>query len=580
MCGIAGFNWQDKELIKAMNKSLKHRGNDDSGVFVDKGVSLGHQRLSIIDLSKAGGQPMCDKEGDLTITFNGEIYNFKELREEHLAEFDFKSDCDTEVLIYLYKKYGVGMLSKLNGMFAFCIYDSRNKSFFVARDRFGIKPLYYYWKDSKFIFASELKALLEYVPMNIDKEAVREFFCLGYTIKSICKDTHKLGPGEFLFLQGNKLQRQRYYSNQFKNHNSKTTNAKHILELLEESVKKRLIADVPVGAFLSGGVDSSTICALTKKHKENLKTFSIGFEYKGFDESKWSNKVAELLGTEHYQIGFSAEHIRKLIPKLTEFFDEPFADPAMIPTYLVSKVAMKHVKVCLSGDGGDEVFGGYERYHLYKFLKYHSHTPKCITQYVYQPMLNVLWKLTNSHFFNKGLKLIEQPKLSRHEIYAMTMAYKYDREVFKQFSNYKNIYECDFNIYLPHDILTKTDRASMARTLECRVPFLDHNLVGLNAQIPGKILLKKAVRNLLPKEIIHRKKQGFSVPLKHYFRNELKDYVEQLLFSKNKTIEKFINPECFKKLWVNHKAKAQDNCYELFAFVQFAEWLKKWGEKE
>jgi len=610
MCGIVGFNWEDKELVKKMASTLEHRGPDDYGHYTDNNVSLGQRRLSILDLSKKGKQPMSDSDGKVWITYNGEVYNFREIRKElENKGHKFNSNTDTEVILYGYKEWGIKILEKLNGMFAFCIYDSEKKDIFLARDRMGIKPLYYYWKDGKLIFASELKAIIRHdIKKRINKEAVKEYLTFGYILapKSIFENIYKMRPGEYATLKDNKLTLHKYWSLNYakKINKSKDYFEKEILRHLEESVKKRLISDVPVGAFLSGGIDSSAIVAMLKKFKPDLKTFSISFEHKEFNESEYAKKVSEFIGTDHYETAFDADYVTKLIPKLVYHYDEPFADPSMIPTYLVSKVARKHVTVSLSGDGGDESFGGYERYNWYKMIKWHRHTPKLITRTIFRPAVNLAYKTTKAHFFNKGKMFIEGNKFKDYELYAKTLAFTSDelrnrlsvdkiQDPFKAFKPHfdsvqtgDKMLNCDFNIYLPDDILTKLDRASMAVGLEARVPFLDHHFIEFTSQIPfglkvkgltTKYIFKKALKNTLPKEIINRKKKGFGVPLKHYFRKELKDYLQQKLLDKDCMIKQFVHQNEIKKIYDKHQSGKEDNNYILYGLLMLEEWMNKWS---
>ncbi|MBI2651621.1 asparagine synthase (glutamine-hydrolyzing) [Candidatus Woesearchaeota archaeon] len=574
MCGIAGFNWSDKSLIKSMTDSLILRGPNDSGFYVDKEVSIGSRRLSIIDLSKKGKQPISNEDGTKWIVFNGEIYNFLELKNELQKKgHRFRSDTDTEVIVHSYEEYGEKCVEKFNGMFAFAIWDSKKKELFIARDRLGVKPLFYCKNEKKFIFASEIKAIFRAnIKKTIDEEALYFYLKYGYTPKdkSIFKDIFKLEPGCTLTLS-KAIKIKRYWKADFSQKIAKNEEffVSKIREYLDSSVKKRLIADVPVGAFLSGGLDSSAIVAYISKYKKDLKTFSVGFDYEQYNESKYAKIVSEKFETEHHEVYFSSNDAIKQIPFLVRYYDEPFADPSMIPTYMVSKVARKYVTVSLSGDGGDESFLGYNRYLYYKYISLQDKIPKAISKYMLKPLFSSLSHLSDKGVFHKAKQYLhfnELPDYERYSRLRSTFSQENEKNLFNgnyDFSLYykpyfvyrnylDNLSNADINTYLADDILTKLDRASMSVSLEARVPFLDYKFIEFSSKIPAslklrgketKYILKKSLMGILPKNIIYRKKQGFAFPLDIYLRNELKDSIKSSLTEKSELLEQHYKKE-------------------------------------
>lgn len=610
MCGIAGFNWGDKSLVKSMLNLLIHRGPDDSGSYTDKYVSLGNRRLSIIDLSKKGKQPISNENDTLWIVFNGEIYNFEELRNELQKKgHKFKSDTDTEVIIHSYEEYGRKCVEKFNGMFAFAIWDSKKRELFLARDRLGIKPLFYYMKDKKFIFASEIKSILEArIKTMIDDKSLYFYLTYGYTPrnKSIFKNIYKLEAGCTLLLKDFNINIERYWKIDF----SKTIDRnedyfiKKIREHLDLSVKRRLIADVPVGAFLSGGIDSSAIVASIKKYKDDLKTFSISFDYEQFDESRYARLVSEKFQTEHYNLSFGPEDVIKLIPKLIKHYDEPFGDPSMVPTYLVSKIARKHVTVSLSGDGGDESFLGYDRYKQYKIINYQNYIPKIVLKSTINSFINLSSNLTNNSRLQKIRRYLEFNALRDYQQYSeLRSTFSSDvRETlflknynfydyYKKFFNYRtyleNISNTDVNTYLVDDILTKLDRSSMFVSLEGRVPFMDHTFIEFSSKIPmslklkgmkSKYILKKSLIGILPKSIIYRKKQGFTFPLESYIRKELKYLIKDNLSEKSE-LHKYVDKEYINQLLKLHYNKEKNYTNGLWVIFILKMWLDQYLNK-
>ena len=601
MCGIIGFNWKDKSLIKELANLLIHRGPDDSGYYINDTVSLGHRRLSILDLSKKGKQPMTNEDENFIIVYNGEIYNFKDIRKKLIEKkHRFISNTDTEVILHGYEEWGNDIVNKLNGQFAFCIYDKNKKELFLARDRLGIKPLYYYNKNGKFIFGSELKVIFKSnIKKEIDKEALNYYLIFGYTPseKSILRDTLKLLPAHYLVydLKNKKIKEyKKYWENDFKE--NEITNEveikKLIYEKLDKSVKQRLVADVPVGAFLSGGVDSSIIVALMSKYVKDLKTFSIRFDYNEFNESEYAKIISDKFKTDHYEIEFNVKDVEKLIPELVFHFDEPFGDSSMIPTYLVSKVAKEQVTVCLSGTGGDELFAGYDRYAEFTALKKLNKLPNFIKQIFVR-----IYSLIN---IDKSKKLRQLFKGHPNDaiLYLKLFSYLFrdEKELnvdinklsnlgkhFKYKDNLKNLLNFDQNEYLSNDLLVKEDRATLGVSLEGRVPFLDHEFVEFVNSVNSssklrknktKYILKKTFENILPDKILYRRKQGFGVPLKHYFRKELKDFAYRKIFGFDEF--NYYDKKILRDMWIKHQKGESDYSHIFWVIIMFNMWYDRW----
>lgn len=601
MCGICGFSWEDDKRIEAMTGQIKHRGPDREGYTITDGVSLGHARLSIIDLSPAGNQPMQDNDGTVSITFNGEIFNYMEIIKTLKKKYTLRSRSDTEVILYAYKEWGVKCLDRLNGQFAFCIHDRKQQVLFLARDRIGINPLYYHLDKRGLSFASELKALtIDDKKKQIHPDALLHYLTFGHTssVQSIFKEYYKLAPGHFLTynMQDQKMVIKRYWSIQQKpEYLSEAQTKKEIRRLLDESVRIRLLADVPVGAFLSGGFDSSTIVHLIKKYKKRLKTFSIQFDHDDFDESRYGKLVAKRFKTKHHVVKFSAKDVRKYLKKLAYHYDEPFGDASMIPTYLLSKVTREQVTVSLSGDGGDELFGGYNSYKLYRNLKIQRLYPQIINK-----IFHNLLKPFHHKLLRKPKAFFEMGCLPPNERYARLMSNvpqellvrllgRSPRKAYRQYARQGAVGELttaidhDLHNYLPDSILVKVDRASLAHGLESRPPFLDHRLVELSSQINprlklrgtvGKYILKEAFSNCLPQEIINRKKQGFGVPLIHYLQNELQDLVQSKVL--NYKENRFFRKEGLKEIT---KLRDSTDVALTWRILMFNLWFEQWMDQ-
>lgn len=605
MCGIVGFNWQDEKLIKSLAYLLEHRGPEQDGFHVNDGVSIGHKRLRIIDLSEKGRQPLYNEDRTVCITYNGEIFNFQELRQTlEKAGHKFESRTDTEVLVHAYEQWQTGLLQKINGQFAFCIFDKTRNIFFIARDHLGIKPLYYYSSGKKFIFGSELKVFLKNgVEKQISQRALNYYLLFGNTPsgQSILENVKKVLPGTYIIydLTTQKIkEQQRYWTLTFSQDKSIPENEvkEQIIQRLDQSVKMQLISDVPLGAFLSGGVDSSIIVALMRKYVKDLNTFSIKFDIPGYDESKYAKIISDMFQTTHHEIEFNAENVKDLISELPYYYDEPFGDPSMIPTCLVSRVAKKHVTVSLSGTGGDELFAGYPRYIELILLKRLNHLPAIGKKLLSSSLLALNALLQNDKlnklqtFLGKPedswilyLKLFSYMFRSRDEQTEKLAEYDYLKKYFKYNNDITNALNSDIHEYLPDCLLTKEDRASMAVSLEVRVPFLNHTFVEFAARIPTKLkikgtdkkhILKKAFAGILPKEILYRRKQGFGVPLAHYFRNELKDFAYKEIFDFQDF--DYYDKNYLRGLWGKHQNGNADYSRIFWSIIMFNLWHRKW----
>jgi len=613
MCGITGKVYFDKERsvsiteIKRMTDVIQHRGPDDEGHYIDGNVGLGFRRLSIIDL-KSGHQPLSDNTERYWITFNGEIYNFQELRSMLQKKgYFFRTDTDTEVIVNLYAEYKEKCLDHLRGMFAFVIWDKKEKELFGARDRFGIKPFYYYMDDEKFVWASELKSIS--VSGNITKDislqSLDYYFAYGTTSRdqSIYKHIKKLKPAHFFRLRpctNEKLKIEPYWEINFEPNYTKSEDywKEAIYETLNESVKMRMVSDVPLGAFLSGGIDSSTVVALMSLNSEKpIKTFSIGFKEETHNELKYARILSDAYKTEHHEFIVEPESI-DLIPKLVKAYDEPFADASAIPTYYVSKYTRDHVTVALSGDGGDELFAGYNRYD--KMLSLYRN------KFNFMGLFKGINKMIPDHMYGKGIThYLSKDKNNIGAYFGFWKDYERERIFIPEIRSglkknnseklkldllgdmegdfLSKMQKLDMQTYLVDDILTKVDRASMLNSLEARVPLLDHKLAELSFKIPSelklkgnikKYILKESVKSILPIDIISHKKQGFEVPLNDWFRGDLRDYANDTLMN-SKYLFNFLEKRQIKKMLSNHQKGVRNYSGKIWSLLIMDEWLKQ-----
>lgn len=605
MCGILGFNWEDEPLVKRLASWLEHRGPEQEGYHVGAGVSLGHKRLCILDLSEKGRQPLTNEDGHVVVTFNGEIYNCRELQAELEREgHRFVSQTDTEVLVHGYEQWGTELPERLNGQFAFCILDQQSRALFLARDRLGIKPLYIAQQGDRFVFGSELKVLMHSgLDKQIDELALRHYLLFGYapTQRSILAGVQPLEPGTWLTydLEKKAIQDQRrYWRLQFAPDPSITEAAActDIVNRLHRSVEQRLLADVPVGAFLSGGVDSSIIVALMRDHVTDLKTFSIQFDVPEYNESAYAKIVSDQFHTDHHEIAFDANTVGTLIEELPYFYDEPFGDPSMIPTCLVSRVAREHVTVSLSGTGGDELFAGYPRYRELSLLRRLNHLPGLLRGAL-DLGVGAANMLLRRDKLNK-LRVFLQQRYEPWQLYLMLFSYMFRNpgdevaalgrfpELAQRFAyddDLTNALNFDTQEYLPGCLLVKEDRASMAVTLEARVPFLDHTLVEYAATLPNRLkirgkekkyILKRAFADRLPHEILYRRKRGFGVPLKHYFRGALKPMAERYVFCDRSYA--YYEKAVLQDLWGRHQNGLADYSRLFWSLMMFNLWFERW----
>jgi len=620
MCGICGFNWKDAELIKKMTDLISHRGPDREGFFLGDNVSLGSRRLKIIDLSAQADQPIYNEDKSICVVYNGEIYNFPELRAELKSKGHlFSSRTDTEVIVHSYEEYGVNCLSKFDGMFAFALWDNSKKELFLARDRIGIKPLYYYYDGKNIIFGSEIKSILEspIVKREVNLQAV--YYYLGYEFvpgpMTMFNNIYKLQPGHYLIYKSGEIKVSRYWDLEFHTENKdKEYYIEGIRKLADESVKRRLISDVPLGVFLSGGLDSSTVVALMRRHiTGRLKTFSIGYKDKTYSELEYAEFVSRYFDTEHNVLmidSIDSSDIEKALWHL----DEPMTDLSAIPFYMICKKAKEDVTVALSGEGGDEVFVGYDRFKASKFYNlYYKMLPALFRRDVIgavarklpdQVQKKGLVNITKR--FVEGANLPEEGMHMRWQyfsspiqdrlLYLNRFRAKVNMDGFlpirNAMANCNSVNRLNREVYLdtrftmPDSVLMKVDRMSMANSLEVRVPFLDHKLIEFSAGIPSglklngfktKFIFREAIRTYLPKRIVDRGKQGYSFPSKNWLRNELKDYMVSLL-NESALIRDNLNVHYVNILITQHLARTHNHNHILWALINMAVWHNKFIE--
>lgn len=622
MCGIAGIidsaSAPERGLIERMNRIMHHRGPDGEGYYLDGPVALGHRRLSIIDLS-GGKQPLANEDGTVWITFNGEVYNFQELRNELIEKgHRFVTRSDTETIVHAWEEYGEKCVERFRGMFAFAVWDQRKQKLFAARDRLGKKPFYYWYDGKRFLFASEIKAILqdERVQRQLDPAALADYLTYHYIPfpGTIFRGIRKLEPGHWISVgmeEANQLSvvTRKYWDITYAP-DVELTEAQWceaLREKLREAVRIRLISEVPLGAFLSGGIDSSTVVALMSQvQSAPVKTFSIGFKEEDFSETVYARQVAERFGCEHHEFVVEPDAI-DVLPKLAWEFDEPFADSSAIPTYYVSKLAREHVTVILSGDGGDETFAGYRRYGWAQDMCRHDWLPAPLKK----TLFGLPGKLLPDGVKGKGALLHlskdpferyaglntfgEPPYLDR--VLSADLRSAIGREL-PDFSVMKRFYDAkvssdyltriqyvDTKVYLAEDILTKVDRASMLCSLETRAPLLDHEVVELAARMPSsvklhkgetKYILKKAMEGILPDDILYRRKMGFGVPLVHWFKKDLTEYAHDLLLSREARERGIFNTSEVEALLVSHQKSGRDLSARIWALLFFEQWCRNW----
>jgi asparagine synthase (glutamine-hydrolysing) len=625
MCGISGYlNWKDggarpeRALIERMNRCLIHRGPDDEGYYLDDRVALAMRRLAIIDVAH-GQQPMFNETGDVVVVYNGETYNFQELRSELESHGHvFKTHSDTEVLVHGYEVWGDAFAAKLNGMFAFALWDKRRRKLILGRDHMGIKPLYYAEINGAIVFGSEIKALLAHpgVPRDIDPTAVDDYLSLRYipTPKSIYKSIRKLEPATVLIWENGQTRRERFWNINPPAHVPDlglNTYLEKADALLADAVKRQMIAEVPLGTFLSGGVDSPTISYYAKKHKPDLMTFNIYFAEKSFSERAEAKLVAEHLGTRHIEQEVSPD-ILGIIPNLIDTFDEPFGDDSMIPTFFLTKMARQHMTVALSGDGGDELFGGYPTYLADDIAKWYRRIPRFLTGGVLEPLIQ---KLPVSHgrisFDYKAKAFVEVARRSSPlEHFGWTEVFRSSikeqlyspwfwnevgkRPLAESFVNaYNNAGDrhglekflyVDQNTHLLDEFLVKVDRLSMAHSLEVRPPFLDRRLVELAAEIPfhyklkgftTKYILRRLMKGRLPEPILNGAKKGFAPPMATWLTTDLLPWARKKLSPGNLKDNPYLNPNFPMQLLEQHLQRKTNLARRLWTLLMFVEWYDR-----
>ena len=630
MCGIAGAVWWDQALavtqpvLRRMTDTIRHRGPDAEGQYVtgdgtaaSAGVALGHRRLSIIDVG-GSAQPMSNEDGSIRIVFNGEIYNYCELRRQLTESHGFRTDGDTEVIVHLYEEYGLDFVQYLRGMFALAIWDQNEQRLVVARDRAGQKPLFFRQDTSRFVFSSELKALLQIpgISRELDGHSVLEFLTLQYVPapRSMLKGYRRLPPAHIATVQRGEYKEWSYWSPPYDQPDTvRPTIADWQDELrseLTEAVRLRLRSDVPLGAFLSGGVDSTVICGLMQSQlHQPVKTFSIGFPVRAFDERSYARQTANMLQTDHHEAVVDPDAL-EMLPQLIWHYDEPFGDSSAIPTMYLSRMTREHVTVALTGDAGDELFCGYDRYRAVRLAgrldlipqpirKLMSFTANMVPSDVRQKsfrrrfrrLLETLSQQPERRYLN-WISIFNREKLRElvsDELWELTETRDPAQHIFDSYRLCPNrdfvtrTTATDLVSYLPGDLLTKVDIASMSTSLECRSPMLDHKVMELAARMPlevklsqnrGKRVLIETFSDLIPSDIQTRKKMGFGVPIDHWFRNELKELLADVLLSQKATERGLLRREVVQRLIEEHTRGIFDHAYRLWNLLCLELWQR------
>ncbi len=625
MCGITGWANLDpraappegaKDLLRYMCERIVHRGPDSDGFLVRQGVALGMRRLAIIDLV-TGEQPAFNEDKSVAVILNGEIYNYRELRARletrgHL----FRSASDTEVLPHLYEEYGEKMVHHLNGMFAFALWDANRRRLFIARDRFGEKPLYWGVFDNTLLFASEPKALLAHpsVRPGLNFEALRHYLSFDYVPAplSIYEGIHKLTSAHTLTLEDGRVEVRPYWRLSYQTREpipNEEEAAAHLRELLADSVRMRLVSDVPLGVLLSGGIDSSTVAAMAvRASSETVKTFSISFAESSFDESSYARTVAKFLGTDHHEERFSVNLAANLVEEIGSWMDEPMSDPSLVPTYLLSRFTRKHVTVALGGDGGDEMFAGYPMYWGHRWASHYERIPSVLRSRLIEPLVNLLpVKTKNLSFDYRARRFVAGSKydeVARHHIWfgsftpddqelLLTDAAKgaSDGDVYREArlmlrdcdsdDLVEQMQSLDTRLYLAEDILTKVDRASMAVSLEVRAPYLDPAVAEYAASLPSnyklrrnrsKYILKRAVRGLVPPRVLRRRKKGFGVPVASWLKGKLRPLAGDLLSPERLRRSGLFNADYVARLRDEHEHGLANHRKLLWTLLMFELW--------
>ena len=624
MCGIAGKIYFDRERfvtaeeVRAMGSAMSHRGPDGEGTWVEGNVGLTHRRLAIIDLSTAAGQPMCNEDGSLWITFNGEIYNFHELRRELEKQGHvFRTHSDTEVIVHAYEEFGRHCLERLRGMFAFAIWDGRTRTLFLARDRVGKKPLFYFYAADRFLFASEIKALFadDTVPRHTDPVAIDHFLTLGYVPGPRCAflGIRKLPPAHWLEIRDGKMEFGRYWKLRYtpKRRISMKDAVAELQWRLAEAVRLRLVSDVPLGAFLSGGVDSSAVVIhMAEAMDRPVRTFSVGFGDIRFDERVYARQVAERYGTDHTELVVEAP-VTDILSRLVWHYDEPFGDSSAVPSYAIAELTRQHVTVVLNGDGADETFAGYDWYKMDRWIQRGEFLPLRLRQWFAGLMQRFpangsksgpRWKLTRlaevlalppsrryaqwtEHFGPKARERLyssafkESVKESDPDSLFASAFAQCDAEDWLD-----TVLEADVNLYLADDLLVKMDRATMAHSLEARSPFLDHVVMELAASLPvsfkqawgqKKRILKSSLRGRIPDTLLDRPKMGFSVPIAKWFRTDLREMAHDVLLSPRASERGYFDGTEIARLLYDHSVNKVDHGPSLWNLLMLELWHRE-----
>ena len=623
MSGIAGFvestsspsrfgPESSRALVHAMCDVIRHRGPDDEGVWVEEGVALGMRRLSIIDLS-TGHQPIHNEDGTVWIVFNGEIYNFQELRRElEAAGHVFYTNTDTEAIVHAYEQWGAEAIKRLRGMFGLAIWDTKSKTLLLARDRIGIKPLYYAETNGRLYFGSELKSLLQApdLPRDLDLDALDHYLSFLYTPRdgSIFRSVRKLPPGHLLTWCDGRISVEQYWQIEAKEDfgGSEAEAIAGLRDVLTDAVRSHLVSDVPLGAFLSGGIDSSLVVGLMAQTSgARVKTFSIGFDEPAFDELEHARRVAQHFGTDHHEFVVKPDAV-SILDRLVAHFDEPFADSSAIPTWYVSEMARRHVTVVLSGDGGDELFGGYDRYVPHpRVVAFDRYSPRALRHVAAIAAARLPHGVRGKNFLRhvgrdeqgRYLDSIrffgadEKPDLLAGDVRARLNGPDPETRLARHFERFSHLpwpsqmMRFDAETYLPEDVLTKVDRMSMAHSIESRVPLLDNEVITFASALPASLkikhgrrkhVLKEVAATLLPREILERRKQGFGVPLGTWFRGDMRELFADTLLSPSSLQRGYFQPSFVRQVVDEHLAGKRDHTLRLWQLVVFEKWLQQY----
>jgi asparagine synthase (glutamine-hydrolysing) len=629
MCGICGkvnfdkAQYVDRGLLRSMMATMHHRGPDDEGMYLSGNVGLGHRRLSIIDLNR-GKQPISNEDDTIWIVFNGEIYNYQELRKDLLGRgHRFKTETDTEVIIHAYEEYGEDFLSRLRGMFAFAIWDEKKQQLLLARDRVGIKPLYYYLTDKALLFASEMKAILQdsSVHRDINYPIIDRFLTYYYVpgAETMIKGLLKLDPGHYLICRNGKIETKQYWDLEFPADPKPIdfNEAKEkLMELLREAVRLHMISDVPVGLLLSGGVDSSALLSLAiHESNKDISTFTIGFDGEGFaDERPFARMAAEKYGTKHYEMTFNAQDFQNFLPEYVRYMEEPVCEPPAVALYYISRLAKDYVKVLISGEGGDEAFAGYPNHRNMLILEQVKNIAGPFKGLLsglihkvadlsgmdrvgrYAQLMTIRQAdyyrsrtSTSLNLFNRDYATIYSPEFMAHV--DKSYSARPTTELFehtKATDPLNKMLYVDSKTWLPDDLLVKADKITMANSVELRVPLLDHVILEYAASLPAnlkvhgtetKYLLKKTFENIVPQEILNRKKTGFPVPYERWLNNEMKDYVSDILLDQSTLRRGYFKREAIEKI-ITGRNGVPAYSKEVFSLVVLEIWHRLYVDQQ